>query len=219
MGLGAAATVWGRTSPPHGRPMWKRNGRVAQKLFKHIGGRRCYWPQLATQTDWNAATVESTTKVGEDRYKLLVNVRDEVSRGYTVAGQFVQVRVDEDKKPAFIALANKPNMDTPHFEMIIKTNDGTAGDICSLKEGQELELSAVMGKGFRVEERAPAKLCPRVVLFATGTGIAPIKALIDSGELDIAKRENVELYYGYKNENFCAYEEEFDNWVGLNIQM
>ena len=35
-------------------------------------------------------------------------------------------------------------------------------------------------------ERAPAEKYPTLVVFATGTGIAPIKALIESSALDVS---------------------------------
>ena len=47
-----------------------------------------------------------------------------------------------------------------------------------------MDVSPVIGSGFPVE-RAPADKFPTLVVFATGTGIAPIKALIDSASLDV----------------------------------
>lgn len=41
-----------------------------------------------------------------------------------------------------------------------------------------------MGKGFRME-RAPTADHPTCLLFATGSGISPIKALIESNELQV----------------------------------
>ena len=41
-----------------------------------------------------------------------------------------------------------------------------------------------MGKGFRME-RAPIADHPTCLLFATGSGISPIKALIESNELKV----------------------------------
>lgn len=43
-------------------------------------------------------------------------------------------------------------------------------------------------------DRIPAADFPTVLLFATGTGISPIKALIESGALD--GRKSVRLFYG-----------------------
>ena len=148
------------------------------------------------------------------RYKLVLDVGQDVAKGYTVAGQFVQLRCDESQKPAYIALANSPSEAGGNLvEMVIKTNDGTAGAICDLSEGSDLDVSPVMGKGFQVKERAPLASCPNVYLIATGTGIAPIRALINSGELDIPNRESVALYYGYRNQDYCAYSEEIESWV------
>lgn len=43
----------------------------------------------------------------------------------------------------------------------------------------------MIGSGFPVD-RAPAEKYPTLVVFATGTGIAPIKALIESSALDVS---------------------------------
>lgn len=50
--------------------------------------------------------------------------------------------------------------------------------------GAEVSVSPVMGKGFRME-RAPTTEHPTCLLFATGSGISPIKALIESNELQV----------------------------------
>lgn len=52
--------------------------------------------------------------------------------------------------------------------------------------GSEVSVSPVMGKGFRME-RAPAADHPTCLLFATGSGISPIKALIESNELQVSQ--------------------------------
>ncbi len=52
-----------------------------------------------------------------------------------------------------------------------------------------------MGKGFPLD-RLPASTTRAVLLFATGSGISPLRAVIDSGAL--AGRD-VTLYYGTRN--------------------
>jgi hypothetical protein len=67
----------------------------------------------------------------------------------------------------------------------VKGGDGTAGEVCALGEGAAVDLSPVMGKGFDlsgITTVAQAE-CPNVLLFATGSGISPIRALISSGTL------------------------------------
>ena len=48
-----------------------------------------------------------------------------------------------------------------------------------------MDVSPVIGSGFPVD-RAPPEQYPTLVVFATGTGIAPIKALIESSSLDVS---------------------------------
>lgn len=50
--------------------------------------------------------------------------------------------------------------------------------------GAEIDVSPVMGKGFPVEKAPPAEF-PYLFIFATGTGIGPIKALIASHALKV----------------------------------
>ncbi len=63
----------------------------------------------------------------------------------------------------------------------------------------------IQGKGFPVE-RIPASDFPTVLMFATGSGISPIKAVIESGVLEADKRKKVKLYYGTKSAGeYCTY--------------
>ena len=51
--------------------------------------------------------------------------------------------------------------------------------------GDAIDVSPVMGKGFPTQSVPPSQ-APYLFIFATGTGIAPIKALIESGDLQVA---------------------------------
>lgn len=53
-----------------------------------------------------------------------------------------------------------------------------------LTAGDQVDVSPVMGKGFPIQ-RVPPEKVPNLYIFATGTGISPIKALIESGELQV----------------------------------
>ena len=50
--------------------------------------------------------------------------------------------------------------------------------------GAEVDASPVQGKGFPVE-KVPAEKFPTVIIFATGSGISPIKSLIESEALEV----------------------------------
>lgn len=74
---------------------------------------------------------------------------------------------------------------------VFTTNDLSRPSSCSLHAsagvlftGAEIEVSPVMGKGFPMDKAPPAEI-PYLLIFATGTGIAPIKALIDANALQV----------------------------------
>lgn len=68
----------------------------------------------------------------------------------------------------------------------------------------QVSVSPVMGKGFPVD-KVPASDFDTMLIFATGTGISPIKALIDAGALDATNRTDVRLYYGATDTAHMAY--------------
>jgi arabinosyltransferase len=63
-----------------------------------------------------------------------------------------------------------------------------------------------MGKGFPVAS-VPPEEADTVLIFATGTGIAPIKAVIESGALEADKRKDVRLYFGCSDNDSSPYKE------------
>lgn len=83
-----------------------------------------------------------------------------------------QVKIG-NSKPAFLAIASPPKATASgSMEFLIKAVDGTtAGMLCNLGKGDKVELSQVMGSGFRIDQIAPAEDFPTILLFATGSGI------------------------------------------------
>lgn len=114
--------------------------------------------------------------------RLRVNIGT-LSSGYTKPGQFLQLKVG-DNKPAFIAISSAPDQESEIVEVLIKDQGGASEALCSLSAGEELSTSPVMGKGFPVEKISPDDT-QVVFLFATGSGISPVKALIESGALEV----------------------------------
>ena len=65
-----------------------------------------------------------------------------------------------------------------------------------------------MGKGFDLSA-ASADECPDAFLFATGSGISPVRALIKSGALE---GRDVTLFYGTASPAYTAFADEFGEW-------
>ena len=124
------------------------------------------------------------------------------------------MKVIEDGKPGFFAMASAPGVS--EMEFLIKRSDGAAGDLMDAKEGSEVFMSAPMGKGFSIAS-APAEDYPTLLLFAAGTGISPLRALLESGAA--SGRSDVRLYYGVKDEDTMAYIDKFGEWADAGVEV
>ena len=109
--------------------------------------------------------------------RLLVDVGAEATAKYTIAGQFVQVKMEEEGKAGFFAIASAPDANNAGvIELLVKASGDPAEAICGSGEGTGVLVSDVMGKGFPVDRVAGVG---NVFIFCTGSGISPIKALIE----------------------------------------
>lgn len=138
----------------------------------------------------------------------------ELAKSYQVPGQFVQMKVAEKDKPGFFAIASPPGGSEMQF--LIKESEGTAGALCKLAAGAEVLMCAPMGKGFAINGAAPSDY-PTLLLFASGTGISPLKALVESGVAD--GRGDVRLYYGARDEDSMAYKDKFEDWASKGVEV
>lgn len=94
----------------------------------------------------------------------------------------------------------------------------TAEALCALKRGDVVELSQVMGNGFNIDRIEPPEKYGTVIVFATGSGISPIRSLIESG-FDAGNRSDVRLYYGARNLQRMAYQDRFKDWESSGVKI
>jgi ferredoxin-NADP reductase len=52
-----------------------------------------------------------------------------------------------------------------------------------------------------------------------GSGISPIKALIESGDLEADKRSDVRLYYGTRDAAHTAYADRIPAWEAAGVKV
>ena len=130
---------------------------------------------------------------------------------YIKGGQYVQLKVG-DSKPAFIALASPPTQAGTSVELLIKSQGGTSELLTALQSGDHVDASPAMGKGFDVSS-IPVSDVDTILLFATGSGISPIRALIESGALaGKQRRGGVKLFFGCKSMQHMAFTDRFAAW-------
>lgn len=174
------------------------------------------------EADWNDVQVLEVTRPCEAHTLLTLNVGVTFDVGsmcdsYRVPGMFVQLRPSSDVKPAFVAISSPPTI-SGVFEFLVKDSDASSW-IPSLREGDVIHSSPVMGKGFPIASLLPPP--PDVLLFATGSGIAPIRAAIESvlNGVNPGKRRSVTLFYGARTPERMPYTDRFDEWkqVGVHV--
>ncbi|KAJ8479503.1 hypothetical protein OPV22_023230 [Ensete ventricosum] len=174
---------------------------------------------------WTQAPLSLVAPASADAslFHVSVDVSDapDLAVSYTVPGQYLQLRVPASEKPSFLAIASPPSFASSRgeFQFLVKRVPGSTADLlCGLGRGDVVELSAVMGKGFQVERISPPGAFPAVLIFATGSGISPIRSLIESG-FNATERSDVRLYYGARNLQRMAYQDRFKDWESTGVRV
>lgn len=124
------------------------------------------------------------------------------------------------EKAAFIAIASAPKAGNP-FELLVKEQPPSdwgpgTGWLTGAEAGAAIEMSQVMGGGFLKSDDALAGVSD-VLLFAAGSGISPIRATMESGALSGC--DNVKLYYGAQTPAMMSYQDKFDAWEKLGVDV
>ena len=131
----------------------------------------------------------------------------DLAQQYIVGGQYVQL----DKgtgEPAYMAIASAPGRTS--LEFLIQRSPGTAGALCDSVEGDRVGCSDVMGDGFPLD-RADGT---RVLMFAGGTGISAVRAVLESRTWKGAR-----LYYGADTRAQLAYTSRFGDWEARGVRV
>uniref|UniRef100_A0A1D1YE85 Fruit protein pKIWI502 n=1 Tax=Anthurium amnicola TaxID=1678845 RepID=A0A1D1YE85_9ARAE len=156
-------------------------------------------------------------------FHVAIDVSDhpDLAASFSAPGQYLQLRVPDAPKPAFLAMASPPSAASSIgvFEFLVKRVPGSTAELlCGLRKGDVVELSGVMGGGFDLDKFSPPEAVSSVFIFATGSGISPIRSLIESG-FSANERSDVRLYYGARNLQRMAYQDRFRDWESSGIRI
>ena len=127
---------------------------------------------------WTALEVGSIKDAAEGLKAITIKPADGAADAFTVAGQYVQIREIGAEKAGIFAIASSPTK-AGDFEFLIKEqpesdwSPGT-GWLTDSKAGLALEMSQVMGPGFKID--GVLDDVDSVLLFAVGSGISPIRS-------------------------------------------
>jgi len=188
---------------------------------------------------WSTATVNLNQPACESdlSVSLTVQVPAETAAAYGVPGQYVQLRRklseseaaaaveegEDSNKPLFLAIASAPDKENAAFDFLVKKTDGNSW-ITSIAAGVEVEVSQVLGGGYAVEENLDGSKfdfpTQNIMLFAAGSGIAPIKAALESGQLKAgADGRTARLYYGERTAADLCFVDKFAEWEAAGFEV
>jgi ferredoxin-NADP reductase len=163
--------------------------------------------------DFKSCTVTSNRQVGQtSMHKIIVEVGPSGAAAFTRPGQYIQAKTSAEGKAGFFAIASKASPSS--FELLIKAASGTTSEaITQLASGSELLASDAQGKGYPLEKTELSEL---ILLICAGSGIAPIRSVIESGSL---KGKKVKMFYGSKSSDLTAYAELIPQWEAQGIKV
>lgn len=149
-----------------------------------------------------------------------VKVPLHIAEAYTNPGQYVQIKIG-DTKPGFYAIASPPDgRDVLTF--LVKETDTNLW-LTKASVGSSIEITKPQGKGFQIEEYFNSYRydypTTNIYLMATGSGLAPIAAAIESQALGLGvtpknaiTKRNAILYLGARSEDRIPLQHKFSEW-------
>eukprot|EP00571_Detonula_confervacea_P014084 CAMPEP_0172309688 /NCGR_PEP_ID=MMETSP1058-20130122/10427_1 /TAXON_ID=83371 /ORGANISM="Detonula confervacea, Strain CCMP 353" /LENGTH=346 /DNA_ID=CAMNT_0013022361 /DNA_START=25 /DNA_END=1065 /DNA_ORIENTATION=- len=131
------------------------------------------------------------------------------------------------KKAAEADIAAGPETPSPipaTWEFLIKKAENNDW-ITSAAAGSSFDVSQVMGGGYPIQENVEGFKydfpTQNILLFATGSGIAPIRSAIESNQLGVGggSGRTCTLYYGVRTADDMPYVSKFPQWEELGVQV
>lgn len=152
------------------------------------------------------ATIKNKQQFTEDVIELEFETQQPFN--YT-AGQFVTFKIADKTPPCFRAysISTAPKKDSNTFATCLKViPDGRGSNWLNiLKSGDKLEF---MGPSGKLIFNTPHK--KTAIFIATGTGITPLKSLIED-ELNKGTKQKLHLIFGLRYIKDIFYKEHFEN--------
>lgn len=192
---------------------------------RSLGSRRL--ALYASSEEWIQGTLKSNMKDGEGLKSIEIEVPPEISSNYKTPGQYVKLKIGENK-PNFFAIASPPDgRDTLSF--LVKETDSNEFLTCASVD-QKFDLSVPQGKGFQFEEYFENYksdwACSNVYLLAAGSGLAPIAACIDFEGLGLGSTGTKTLFprkailiIGARSEQHLPFRNKYEEWKAKGVEV
>jgi len=161
---------------------------------------------------FHVLTVRSVHAETPELFNVVVEADAALRELYIIPGQYAQIKAG-GLKPGFFAFASAPGDSV--FQFLIKRGSPISDAIISHKTGETVQVSAPQGKGYPIG----AARGRDVLLIGVGSGIAPLRALLEMLLKERAEYGKISLTYGARTQCAFPYENDFKRWVESGVSV
>ncbi len=161
----------------------------------------------------NAARVTGMADAGAGLIHLTLQMPPEVELTFTLPGQYQELAIEGHPARPY-AIASGPGRGN-RFEFLVRRGFPLADAIGKLQVGDTVHVSLALGPGFPMEAVRGRDL----LLVATGTGAAPMRAVIQTIAQNRKEFGDVTFYFGGRHGKDFAFEHEWPQWEASEIRL
>lgn len=166
-------------------------------------------------SDWQAVTVAALFPAADSLTELALDLRGTSLVGtHRRPGQYVRLALPGVGEGMF-AIASAPEPAGTRWDFLLKGGSPVPDALVQLPLGSAVQACAPEGEGFPLDAARGKDL----LLFATGSGISPIRSVIESVRRERAAFGQVTLYFGVRTPSAFAYANEFRHWEAAGIRV
>jgi len=151
-------------------------------------------------------TIDSITKQTDDEYLFRFNIATNHD-----PGQFYQVSLFGIGECAISICSHNKD----YFEFSIRNVGNVTAHLCALKKGDKIGLRGPYGRGYEMGQFENNN----VIIVAGGSGVAPVRGIIEYIENNRDKFENVDVFLGFKTVNNMLFESDYKQWKKANLNV
>ena len=155
------------------------------------------------------AFLRNRRELASGLFTISLDPPEAVRATFHTPGQYHRLAIDGVGE-SYFALASAPHALT--FEYLVRGGSPVAD---AMADGVAVTLSAVAGPGFPLEKAVGHT----VIMVATGTGIAPIRSVIQTLLPQRERFGRVQLVYGARTEAELAFSSEFKTWARAGLEL
>jgi NAD(P)H-flavin reductase len=139
-----------------------------------------------------------------------------VGESYVRPGQYVRLTLEDGVARPFAIASPPPAPGSPaRMEFLVKAPAERMEALLALSKDDKVLSSLAQGPGFPLELARSKSLW----MFCGGTGVAPLRAVIETALRDRTAFKDIHLFYGARTRDELCFQERFGAWAGHGVEV